>query len=70
MTQEVKEMLQGRFTNQPKTAFVFPAKGGGRRFYVPNAFEHVVKELGKAAAEAGVTPGPLAPPRLDSTLRD
>lgn len=46
MTQEVKEMLQGRFTNQPKTAFVFPAKGGGRRFYVPNAFEHVVKELG------------------------
>ncbi len=46
MTEEVKGMLFRRFNGQHKTAFVFPARDGGKRKSVPDTFERVVRDLG------------------------
>ncbi len=46
MTDEVKAMLQSRYQEQHKTAYVFPARGGGKRKDVPDTFERVVRDLG------------------------
>lgn len=46
MTTEVRAMLEGRYAGQHKTAFIFPARGGGKRIYVPDTFERTVRDLG------------------------
>lgn len=46
MTQEVQAMFQGRYEGQHKTTFIFPARGGGKRVYVPDTFERTVRDLG------------------------
>lgn len=59
-TQEVLDMLAGRYVGQHKTALIFPARGGGRRVYVPDTFERVVRDLGlNSTGEVGADGKPV-----------
>lgn len=60
MTQEVRAMLKGRYMGQHKTAFIFPARGGGKRVYVPDTFERTVRDLGlNNTGEVGADDKPI-----------
>ena len=46
ITQEVKAMLKGRYTNQSKMELIFPASNGKQRRWGSDTFARTVNELG------------------------